>query len=74
MEPIPGLIACTYATLAVWASFHIIPDELLEGRDRVRWLLASWLLPFIGAVIVIRRVKRYGTVLGPAGRGSTPES
>lgn len=68
MEPVPGLIACAYATLALWATLQIVPDGLLSGRDRMKWLALAWLLPFIGAVVVVRRVKRFGTVLGaPAG-------
>jgi hypothetical protein len=75
MEPVPGLIACTYATLAVWATFQIVPDDLLTGRDRLKWLLVAWLLPFVGAFIVVRRVKRHGTVLGaPAGDGGSRTS
>jgi hypothetical protein len=65
MEPVPGMIACAYATLAVWATLQIIPDELLSGRDRAKWLAVTWLLPFIGAIVVVRRVKQHGTVLGP---------
>ncbi|MCE2948471.1 MAG: hypothetical protein ACK515_17400 [bacterium] len=59
------MIACAYATLAVWATLQIIPDELLSGRDRAKWLAVTWLLPFIGAIVVVRRVKQHGTVLGP---------
>jgi len=66
MEPVPGLIACTYATLAVWATLQILPDELLTGRDRFKWLAVTWLIPIAGALVVVRRVKRHGTVLGPA--------
>jgi hypothetical protein len=65
MDPVPGLIACAYATLAVWATLQIVPDEMLSGRDRVKWLAVAWLLPFIGAIVVVRRVKQFGTVLGP---------
>ncbi len=65
MEPVPGIIACAYATLAVWATLQIVPDELLSGRDRTKWLAVAWLLPFVGAIVVVRRVKHYGTVLGP---------
>lgn len=68
MEPVPGLIACAYATLALWATLQIVPDEMLSGRDRIKWLALAWLLPFVGAIVVVRRVKRFGTVLGaPAG-------
>jgi len=66
MDPLPGLLAATYATLAVWATLQIIPDELLSAGDRTRWLLVTWLLPFVGAIWVVRRVKRHGTVLGAA--------
>lgn len=65
MDPVPGLIACAYATLAVWATLQIVPDEMLSGRDRAKWLAVAWLLPFIGALVVVRRVKHFGTVLGP---------
>jgi hypothetical protein len=65
MDPVPGIIACAYATLAVWATLQIVPDELLSGRDRVKWLAVAWVLPFIGALVVVRRVKQFGTVLGP---------
>lgn len=65
MDPVPGLIACAYATLAVWATLQIVPDEMLSGRDRVKWLAVAWLLPFIGAIAVVRRVKQFGSVLGP---------
>ena len=76
MEPVPGLIACAYATLAVWATLQIVPDELLAGRDRAKWLAIAWLLPFIGAIVVVRRVKHYGTVLGPPAKapGETTET
>lgn len=74
MEPLPGLLAASYATLAVWATLQIVPDELLSASERVRWLLVTWLLPFVGAIVVVRRVKRYGTVLGaPAGSADTPK-
>ena len=65
MDPVPGIIACAYATLAVWATLQIVPDEMLSGRDRVKWLAVAWVLPFIGALVVVRRVKQFGTVLAP---------
>jgi CelD/BcsL family acetyltransferase involved in cellulose biosynthesis len=72
MDPVPGMIACTYATLAVWATLQILPDELLSGGQRAKWLAIAWLVPFVGAIVVVRRVKRYGTVLGPPpGGGGT---
>jgi hypothetical protein len=64
MDPVPGIIVCAYATLAVWATLQIVPDEMLSGRDRVKWLAVAWVLPFIGALVVVRRVKQFGTVLG----------
>jgi len=71
MEPVPGLIACAYATLALWATLQIIPDELLSGRERATWLAVAWLLPFVGAVVVVRRVKQHGTVLGAPAKAPT---
>ena len=53
MDPVPGIIACAYATLAVWATLQIVPDDLLSGRDRVKWLAVAWVLPFIGALVVV---------------------
>ena len=73
MEPVPGLIASVYATLAVWATLQVVPDELLSGRDRAKWLAIAWLVPFAGALLIVRRVKRHGTVLGPTS-GPTPAS
>ncbi len=71
MDPVPGLLACAYATLALWATLQILPDELLSGAQRAKWLAVAWLVPFAGAIAVVRRVKRHGTVLGPPAAGGT---
>jgi hypothetical protein len=68
MDAVPGVIACAYATLAVRATLQIVPDEMLSGRDRAKWLAVAWVLPFIGALVVVRRVKQFGTVPGPRPR------
>lgn len=62
LDAVPILLVAMLALLNAWATWRVVRDDLSSPGQRVAQAALIWVIPFVGALVVVR------LIAGPTGR------